>query len=64
MIDQGEPIDNCIHVPVTVSQYITEIEYNEACTEGLSLVHFRILNIEYMNKDTYMVPKQAPLIIL
>ena len=30
----------------------------------MSLEHYRILNNEFLNKNAYLVPEQAPLIIL
>ena len=30
----------------------------------MSLAHFRIINNDMLNNDTYVVPDQAPLIIL
>ena len=61
---QGGPIDHGTHVSRTVAQYIAESEYNEACTAGMALAHFRMLVHELLNEDTDMVPKEAPLIIL
>ena len=60
---QGGPIDNCTHVSGTVVQYSAESEYNAACNAENSLSIFRMLNNEFLNKDPYVVPKQAPLII-
>ena len=61
---QGVPIDHCTHVPGLVSQYSTGIEYNAACTAGMSLEYFRMLNNEFLNKDPDEVSWQSPLIIL
>ena len=48
---QGEPIDHGTHVSVPVSQSSAEIEYNAACTTGMALAHFRMLNHELLNKN-------------
>ena len=53
-----------MHVPGPVAHYSAESEYNAACTAGMSLSHFRMLKNEILNKDPYVVPEQAPLIIL
>ena len=42
----------------------TESEYNKACTAGMALAHFKILINELLNKGTYIVPDEAPLIVL
>ena len=39
-------------------------EYNAACTEGMSLEHFMILNNWLLNKDPGVVPEQSTIIIL
>ena len=39
-------------------------EYNAAYTSGMALEHFRMLNDEFWDKDRYVIPEQAPLIIL
>ena len=57
-------IDHGTHVPGPVAQSSAEIEYNEACTAGMSLAHFRMLVHEFLNEDPDMVPKEAPLIVL
>ena len=41
-----------------------ESEYNAACTAGMALAHFRMLINELLNEDPYMVPNNAPLIVL
>ena len=64
MFYKGRPIDNCTHIPGPVSQSSAESEYNASCTEGMALIDAMILNNELMNKDPYVVPEQAPLIIL
>ena len=61
---QGGPIDHGTHVPGPVAQSSAESEYNEACTAGMDLAHFRMLIHELLNEDTDMVPKEDPLIVL
>ena len=61
---QGGPIAHGTHVPVPVAQSSAESEYNSACTTGMDLAHFRILIHELLNKDPYIVPDEAPLIVL
>ena len=61
---QGGPIDHGTHVPVSVAQSSAESEYNAAFTAGMDLAHFRMLVHELLNEDPYMVPKEAPLIVL
>ena len=61
---QGGPIDHGTHVPGPVAQSSAESEYNSACTAGMALAHFRMLTHEFLNKDPYIVPEEAPLIIL
>ena len=61
---EGVPIDHCKHVPGPVSQYSSKSEYITASTLGMTLSHFRKLNNEIINKDPYVVPEQAPLVIL
>ena len=61
---QGGPIDHGTHVPGPVAQPSAESEYNVACTEGMALAHFRMLVAELLNEDPYMVPKEAPLIVV
>ena len=53
---QGGPIDHCTHVTVPVAQYSDDIGYNESCTAGIDLAHFRMRNNEFLNKDTDVVP--------
>ena len=60
----GRIIDHGTHVLVPVAQSSKESEYNAACTVGMALEHFRVLIYELFNKDTYIVPKEAPIIIL
>ena len=61
---QGGPIDHGTHVTGPVAQSILESEYNSACTSGMTLAHFRMLIHEFLNKNTDIVPEEAPLIIL
>ena len=61
---QGGPIDHCTHVTCPGAQSSSESEYNAECTAGMALPHFRMINNEFINKDTYVVPEQVPLIIL
>ena len=61
---QGGTIDNGTHVPGPVSQPSAESEYNAACTAGMDLACLRMLIHELLNKDTDIVPEEAPLIIL
>ena len=58
------PIDHDTYVPGPVSQSSAEIEYNEACTSGMALEYFRILIHELLNKDPYIFPEVAPIIVL
>ena len=53
---QGGPIDHETHVPGKVAQSSAESEYNAACTEGMTLAHFRMLIIELLNKYPDIVP--------
>ena len=55
MFHQGVTINNCTHVPVPVDQSIDESEYNEACTTGMALVYFKMINYEFLNKDPDVV---------
>ena len=61
---QGGPIDYGTHVPGPVAQSSAESKYNEACTAGMALAHFRILINELLNKDPDIVPEESPLIVL
>ena len=56
VIYQGGKIDYYTHVPGPVSQSSAECDYNAACTAGISIAHFRVLNNEVLNKDPYVVP--------
>ena len=55
LFDQGGPIDYCTDVPGPVVTYSSESEYNAACTAGMYLAHFRILNNDLLDKDTDVV---------
>ena len=61
---QDRPINNGTHVTGSVAQSIAESEYNSSCTAVMSLAHFRMLIHGLLNKDTNIVPEEAPLIIL
>ena len=61
---QGGTIDHGTHVPVPVAQSSAESEYNAEFTSEMALAHFRMLVHELLNDDPYMVPKEAPLIVL
>ena len=61
---QGGPIDQCTHVPVTVSLSSAESDYNETRTAGMYIAHLRMINNELMKKYTYVVTGHTPLIIL
>ena len=50
MFYQVGPIDHCTHVTDTVTQYISESEYNAACNSRMALAHLRILDNELSNK--------------
>ena len=60
----GGTIDHGTYVPVPVSQPSSESDYNAACTVVMALARFRMLIHELLNKDPYIVPEEAPLIIL
>ena len=61
---QGGPIDNGTHVPVPVAKSSGESEYNAACTSVMDLAHFWMLIHEFLDKSSYIVPEEPPLIIL
>ena len=61
---QCGPIENCTHVTFSVAQSSAESEFNIACTSGMALANFRILNNELSKKDPYVVPEQSHFIIL
>ena len=50
---QGGLIDRGTHVPGQVDQSIAESEYNEACTTGMAVAHFRML-IHELLKNTHI----------
>ena len=53
---QGGTIDNGTNIPGPFAQSSEESEYNEACTTGMALAHFRMLINELLNKDQDIVP--------
>ena len=61
---QGGPIYHSTHVPGPVDQPSTESEYNAACISVMALANFSRLIHELLNKDTYIVPEEAPLVFL
>ena len=61
---QCGPINHCTYVPVIVDQSSAESYYNAECTSGMALAHLTMLNNDFLNKDTYVVPEKGPLIIL
>ena len=56
MFYQGGSIDHCTHVPGPVSESSSESEYNTACTAVMYQAHFKIINIYFSKKGTYVVP--------
>ena len=50
---QGGSIDRFTHILGQFSESSAENEYNSAFTAYMYLAHFRILNNEFLNKDTY-----------
>ena len=64
MFYHGVPIDHCTNFSGPFAKPISESEYNTACTVVMAIAHSIILNIEFLKKDTYEVPEQAPLNIL
>ena len=61
---QSGPIDHGTHFPGSVAQSSAESDYNEVCTTGMALAHFRMLIHEFLNKDTYIVSDKAHIILL
>ena len=61
---QGGLIDHSTNIPRPVDKSSAKSEYNAACTTGIALAHFSMLNDELFNKDPDMVPEQAPIITL
>ena len=57
-------IDHVTHVPGPGAQSGLESDYDASCTAGMALADFRMLIDEFLNKDTYIVPEEGPLIIL
>ena len=53
---QVAPIDHFTDILGPVAQPSTESDYNVECTTGTAPAHFRIINNEFMNKDTDVVP--------
>ena len=64
MFYQRVIIDNYICVPCPYDQSSAQSENNSACTTGMALSNFRIINDEFLNKDPYVVPEKVPLLIL
>ena len=61
---QVGPIDHGTHVTGLVDLSSAKSEYNESCTEGIALAHFRMLIHESLNKDPYIFPEESPLFVL
>ena len=61
---QGGPTDQGTHVPGPVYQSSAESEYNAACNTVTTLSNLRMLIQEFLNKDSDIVSKEAPIIIL
>ena len=64
MFYQGVPIYHCTHVTGPFAQSSSETDYNIECTSGMALAHFRMLNKEFLNKETGLVPEQSQLTTL
>ena len=64
MFYQGGLIDHCTHAPCNVDQSSAYSKYNASCTAGTDVAHFGVLNNDFLNKDTDVVPEQEPLVIL
>ena len=45
---QGGPIDHCTYVTGPVAQYSLDREYNAACTAGMALANFMMINNELL----------------
>ena len=61
---QGGPIDHGTHVPGPVAESRAYSDYNSSCTVGMAVAHFRMLVHELLIEDPYIVPMEAPLIVL
>ena len=61
---KGGPIDHGTHFLGPVAQSSAESDYNAACTVGMDLAHLKMLIHELLNKDQYIVPYEAPRILL
>ena len=61
---QSGTIYHGTRVPGTVDQSIEESEYNTSFTSVMALAHFRMLTNELLSKDPYIIPGEAPLIVL
>ena len=55
---QGGQIDHGTHVTGPVAQSSAESDYNAACTEGMTLAHFRMLVAELLNEYPDEVPRE------
>ena len=58
------PVDHSTHVPSPVAQSSAESEYNLACTGGMALAHFRMLNTELEGEDPDQKPSDPPPLVL
>ena len=61
---QCGPIEHGTHVSGPVYQSSAESDYNAACIVVMYLTHFRMLSNRSLNRDTYIVPEEASIIIL
>ena len=55
---------HCTNVLGSVAQYSAESDYTAACNTGIFLLHFRIINNNFLNKYLGLFQEQAPLLIL
>ena len=62
--NKNVPISYCTNFPVPFAKSSAESDYNASFTVVMAIAHSIILNIEFLKKDTYEVPEQAPLNIL
>ena len=60
---QVGPIDHCTHDPDPFYQSGAESEYNAAFTSRMAPAHSGMIDNEFMKKDPYVIPEQAPIII-